>query len=303
MRTELQQSLTGRDAEAWLAERGWKVVSLDRQQLRLAADFAWTPTFVIGRIWHSPVTLEVIPSREFEHVTVASFMLEGTMDLLADGRARAAPAGSNFYSAGNTGLQLRTKRASSRLLVGVPSSLFDGVPDTQLIHGHSYRADPSYRHTLVASVTAALRGHVRRNTTPYRYWSVGIEQLLLAATISNVDTDPDLARADDDAQPPSNRAEVILALIDEHAHDPAFTVQHLAELVGLSRSQVHRLLESTDRTPAAHLRDARLRLAEAMLGDSVASTDDLRRVALASGFSSMRALREALRSREGRASA
>lgn len=302
MRTELQQSLTGRDAEAWLAERGWKVVSLDRQQLRLAADFAWTPTFVIGRIWHSPVTLEVIPSREFEHVTVASFMLEGTMDLLADGRARAAPAGSTFYSAGNASLQLRSRRASSRLLIGAPRSLFDGVPAEQLIHGHSYRPDQSYRRTLVASVEAALHGQVRRSTIPYRYWSVGIEQLLLAATISNVDTDTDLARPEA-SSPSSSRAEAILTVIDEHAHDPAFTVQHLAKLVGLSRSQVHRLLESTDRTPAAHLRDAQLRLAEAMLGDSVASADDLRRVALASGFSSMRALREALRSREGRASA
>ena len=89
------------------------------------------------------------------------------------------------------------------------------------------------------------------------------EQLLLAATISNIGSDPDLARSTEDAAAPTNRVEDILGVIDANAHDPAFSVQHLAEMVNLSRSQVHRLLESTDRIPAMHLRDARLRLAEA----------------------------------------
>lgn len=302
MRTELQLSLTGHYAETWLADRGWKVVTHGHQPLRVTADFAWTPTFVIGRIWHTPAVMEIVPNSEFEQVTVASFVLDGTTDLLAGGKTRAAPAGANFYSAGNTPLQLRTKRPSSRLLIGAPSGLFDGVPDRQLLHGHSYRAGPSYQRTLVASVAAALGGHVRRNTTPYRYWSVGIEQLLLAATFSNVDSDPDLARSEEGEGGSTNRVEEILAVIDAHAHDPVFSVQELAEMVKLSRSHVHRLLESTDRSPAMHLRDARLRLAEAQLEDG-ASTDDLRRVALASGFSSPRALREAIRAREGRASA
>ncbi|MBF4459513.1 AraC family transcriptional regulator [Pseudoclavibacter sp. VKM Ac-2867] len=302
MRTELQLSLTGRDTETWLAERGWKVVTHGQQPLRVTADFAWTPTFVIGRIWHTPAVMEIVPNTEFEQVTVASFVLDGSMDLLAEGLARSAPAGANFTSAGNAALQLRTKRPSFRLLIGVPSDLFDGVPKRHLLHGHSYRADGSYRRTLVASVTAALGGHVRRNTTPYRYWSVGIEQLLLAATISNIDSDPDLARSTADEAAPTNRVENILGVIDAKAHDPAFSVQQLAEKVNLSRSQVHRLLESTNRTPAMHLRDARLRLAEAQLGEG-ASAEELRRVALASGFSSPRALREAIRAREGRASA
>lgn len=300
MRTELQLSLTGHDAEAWLAERGWKVTSPDRHQLRLTADFAWASTFVIGRIWHTPATMEIIPNTEFEQVTVASFVLDGTMELLADGRARAAPAGANFYSAGNTSLQLRTRRPSSRLLIGVPSSLFGGVPADRLAHGRSYRTDPNYRGTLVASVTAALAGHIRRNTTPYRYWSVGVENLLLAATLSGVDTDPDLALTDPSDMAPPNRAEELLATIDQKAHDPAFSVQQLANLAGLSRSQVHRLLETTDRTPAVHLRDARLRLAEELLRDRNGDTADLRRAAQAGGFSSVRALREALRG-EGRA--
>lgn len=298
MRTELQLSLTGRDAETWLAKRGWQVTSQGHQHLRLTADFAWTPTFVIGRIWHTPATMDIISNSEFEQVTVASFVLGGTMDLLADGRSRTAPAGAHFYSVGNTELQLRTRRPSSRLLIGVNSSLFDGIPADRRVHAHSYRANASYQRTLVASVTSALRGHIRRNTTPYRYWSVGIENLLVAATLSGVDSDADLSRPDFDDAPAENRAEDILGIIDEHARDSEFSVQQLADLAGLSRSQVHRLLESTDRTPATHVRDARLRIAESLLADGGTSTDDLRRVAMASGFSSLRALRAALRSRD-----
>lgn len=267
MRTELNLSLTGDDAEDWLAARGWQVASMGQQHLRVTADFAWTPTFVLGRIWHTPAVLEIIPATEFEQVTVASFVLDGTTDLLADGKTRTAPVGAHFYSAGNSSLQLRSRRPSSRLLIGVPSSLFAGLASHRLLHGHSYRADPSHFRTLVASVTAALRGQVRRNTVPYRYWSVGIEKLLLAATMSGIDADRDLSCPASEPNPNCSRAQEILAIIDAHAHDPEFSVQQLAELVHLSRSQVHRVLESTDRTPALHLRDARLRLAEAHLSD------------------------------------
>ncbi len=72
------------------------------------------------------------------------------------------------------------------------------------------------------------------------------------------------------------------AVVYQHLSDPEFTVERLAEEVGMSRTQINRKLKAVaNQTPTFYIRDIRLARAAALLGEG---EDNVTQVAFAVGF-------------------
>lgn len=148
----------------------------------------------------------------------------------------------------------------SRLVIGLPNTLYHWMQEELTIPARPYRAEPLYRESMMSSALASLRGRVRRADDSYRYWTAGMESLALAAAFSATINDTDGGDEVPTAEEAETQRELLadaLLFIEIHGHDPQLSVGRLAERMGSSRAQLYRAFQSTGLTPGAHLRRAR----------------------------------------------
>lgn len=84
------------------------------------------------------------------------------------------------------------------------------------------------------------------------------------------------------------------SVIAEQAHKQEFSVVDLCQMLGISKSHLHRVFRETGTTPARLLRETRIALAEDSLGSATPTPQELRAAAASSGFRNMRMFRRAL---------
>jgi AraC-like DNA-binding protein len=95
------------------------------------------------------------------------------------------------------------------------------------------------------------------------------------------------------------RLAAILASIEQHYADPGFSTERVAERLGISARQVHRLLEETSRSFYEHLLEYRLQRVHQMLADPAFTNCKIADLAGAAGFTNLSYFNRAFRARFG----
>lgn len=259
MQIERDLAMSGADAVRWMRGHGWRVLG-SGDDFRLTADVARSPEFILKRIWHSAAVTSVDIPEDCSDFKFVTFVLEGSVTLVTESDARRVSAPSHFFVDETVSVQMSSTEPHSRLVVGLPKTLYHWMPAKLTIPARPYRAEALYRESLLSSALTSLRGRVRRSDDSYRYWTAGMESLALAAAFSATVNDHDGGDAVPTPEEVEAQREVLaeaLLFIEIHGHDPQLSVGRLAERMGTSRAQLYRAFKATGLTPGAHLRRAR----------------------------------------------
>ncbi|MBF4459514.1 helix-turn-helix transcriptional regulator [Pseudoclavibacter sp. VKM Ac-2867] len=258
MRFERDLALVGAEAVGWMREHGWRVIG-SGDRFRLTADTARSPEFNLNRLWHSAAVTSIELPEDCADFKFVTFLLEGTITLVTDGGACRMSAPSHFFVDETVSVQMASTEPSSRLIIGLPKTLYHWMPEELTIPARPYRAEALYRESLMSSATASLRGRVRRSDESFRYWTAGMESLALAAVFSATINDRDGGDTVPTPEEAETQREVLadaLLFIEIHGHDPQLSVGRLAERLGVSRAKLYRAFQPTGLSPGAHLRRA-----------------------------------------------
>lgn len=252
-------ALSGAEATSWMRAHGWRIVG-SSDEFRMAADAAQSPEFILKSLWHTPAVVSVEPLEDCAGFKFVTFLLEGSVTLVTSAGAQRVSASSLFFVDESVSVQMTSTEPHSRLIVGLPESLYNWMPTELTLPARPYRAEPLYRESLVTSALASLKGRVRRGDESYRYWTAGLESLALAAVFSATINDRDggdEAPTEEEAEAQRELLADALLFIDVNGHDPKLSVGRLAKRLGVSRPSLYRAFQPTGLSPAAHLRLAR----------------------------------------------
>lgn len=149
------------------------------------------------------------------------------------------------------------------------------------------RIESPYLHALVRMARAMVADRLAGRTSHDAY----VEQVTISAAMAAIRHQRATFATDD--PDPLDLSVTAAALIEEHAADPDFTVQCLAELLDVPPRQLQRAFVRRGSTPSQALRLARIANARRLLAtDSSLPRDDLARAA---GFSSHRSMLQAMK--------
>lgn len=259
MRIERDLKLVGDDATAWMRTHGWRLLTAS-DDFQMSVDSARSPEFILKRLWHTATITSIELPEDCAGFKFVTFLLEGSVTLLTEHGARRVSAPSHFFIDETVEVRVSSSEPHSRLIIGLPASLYKWMPQELTIPARPYRAEALYRESMVSSALASLRGRVRRSDESFRYWTAGMESLALAAVFSatiNTSDDGDALPTPEEVEAQREVLADALLFIELHGHDPQLTADRLAERMGVSRSALYRAFQSTGLTPAAHLRLAR----------------------------------------------
>lgn len=259
MRIERDLKLVGDDAAAWMRNHGWRLLT-SSEGFQMTVDSSRSPEFILKRLWHTAAITSIELPEDCAGFKFVTFLLEGSVTLVTEQGARRVSAPSHFFVDEATDVRVSSTEPNSKLIIGLPASLYHWMPEELTIPARPYRSETLYRESMVSSALASLRGRVRRSDESFRYWTAGMESLALAAVFSTTINSSD----DGDALPTPEEVEAqrevladALLFIEIHGHDPQLTADRLAERMGVSRSALYRAFQTTGLTPAAQLRLAR----------------------------------------------
>ncbi|WP_426323609.1 hypothetical protein [Microbacterium sp. E-13] len=290
---ETQLDLFDAEAIRWLAERGWSVTASRSATLRLYVDELSTPRITIRRIWHTPMTL------------------------VFNGASSGAGAGAGLVLQVEGDAQLSIGQQATHVLRPYSTAVFPTSAQMRLIsHKPTARVEVLTRVMHPGWLDKDMSRIVDREAAAPS-WSVFTS---LTNAVMNAAVDPSrtsFPMIEDalesaafalltDAQIGVSAAgsggrldelyEDACRLIRQQAGDVNFTVQNLADHLGVSRRYLSKSFAARGERPYRRLRDERVNLALRMLRQSSTTRiADSGKVAVLAGFPSHRAMREALR--------
>ncbi|WP_424464914.1 helix-turn-helix domain-containing protein [Pseudoclavibacter helvolus] len=297
--------LDGPAAIDWVAALGWSV-SPHSARLQIAADLIRTDTFAIGRIWHTPATLRFVGSADAPDDMFHSLLgIEGTHVLSSPNGQFELPPGQMYLQPFDERLDIAAREAAARVFfVARWGDLVarDGeLPDARL---GVFGAQSAHREIFANATHAALNSVTAVRGPGFRRVRDALGQLFasILADDAPARTRPLHGRAGQPAvseQRAQSRSLLRRASkrIEAHASDVTFDVAKLARDLGVSSASLYRSYEESSMTPASQLRRVRARRARLLLDQASATesnTQDLKQIAHASGFGSIRAMRRAL---------
>lgn len=279
-------ALTGSAAREWLDARGW--ASTDTPELRVFGDVFDALEWSASRLWLGTGVHERKLSGPKGQVS-ATLVAEGVAQLEVDGHPGAFTKGGMLVL--GTGSHARIDTSGGIALYEVVS---DGSRIGLPLLGLGGTAGPFATSEDVWMSLSSLLNQVLGSTLSPSAPSVravgrSVDHLVLAALQSC-----------EIASSRGERSAVTLlslakSLIASHASAPGFSVMQLAEISNISRAHLYRLFADEDTTPLDHIRSVRAENARNLLVHLVEGDDlALMRVARASGFRSVAAMREAL---------
>ena len=280
--------LVGGTALDWINTQGWHTTYADpTQQVRVACERLQTGMFVIGRLWHTPMTVDIQPPPASRGHVFITPPLTGTRHITLNDQVHELRAPDMLVHPGHTPFELHTDAPAAHAFLEVPRGLLQpwlwGTREVRPIE-----CRPGYRDTVVNALMAALNGSFASDSAASATWAVGMQQLVLAMVQSSVSGSsvehwPTLVN---DAR----------RLIRAKAHDPTYTIAKLARDLYVSTTHLHRVIRVSGKSAGQLLRSQRTELARSLFGDVKPSVADYARVAELAGFSSTRVLKRALSS-------
>ncbi|WP_187288821.1 helix-turn-helix domain-containing protein [Microbacterium sp. B19] len=274
----------GPAAREWFAQRSLEWTPMSEGPAILIVDEAEMSAIVIRRLWHTAA--RIAPAPALARNTGATLVLEaeGRVDyFFRDGRDVPADTAGALVFPNASFAGLVSQQPSARIEVVATHRLLDGpsvLPGAD--DGPAWRA-------LASTINAIL--NTDRATTPSTRAALGhaIESLCAALIADRAGAGPDPA-----FRSAEGTFAAAMQLVDEQADDPEFTVEQLADALGVSRQYLARVFSRRGSTPRNALRTRRLELAEAFTAVGIPTAEVVRR----SGFPSQRALSHARRERD-----
>lgn len=296
MISELDIALRGERTIEWLVSRGATLISADGE-VKIFADLATSATVVIGRVWFSPMSVEVpAASSEKSDLVFISLAMQGTSRLLGQNETEAATPPPFFVHNTTEPILIETTEPSTRLIFGIRRWKIEAVLGPNYRYTGPRIPNAHLRKVLTSAAMASLDGPIDGDSPTFPAWRTAIESLVIAVVRSSMRkttaqgaTASLLARAQ--------------SIITQQAHNPEFSVVELGHQLGISQSHLHRVFRETGTTPARLLRETRIALAEDFLGSGTPTIQELKEAAASSGFRNMRMFRRATAEETGRVSA
>ncbi|PPF81992.1 hypothetical protein C5E07_02240 [Pseudoclavibacter sp. RFBJ3] len=294
--SELDVALRGERAVDWLQSRGLQVVSADGE-VKIFADLATCPTIVIGRIWVTPMVVQIKPRPQDDNGLVfLSFAMRGTSRLNGQNESEGSVPSPFYVHESSEPMRVESSDASTRLLFGIRRSKIKAVLGNELNYTGPRTPNAHLRKVLTSAAMASLDGSIDEDNPGFPAWRTAIENLVIAVLRSSI-------RESTVAGPSKTLLMRAHRLIAEQAHDANFSVVDLGQQLGISQSHLHRVFRETGTTPARLLRETRLALAEDFLGTGDPTVQDLKAAAAYSGFRNLRMFRRASAEESGQAEA
>ncbi|MFJ2503709.1 helix-turn-helix domain-containing protein [Microbacterium sp. NPDC087592] len=268
----------------WFARRGQQVHT--HGSFRVIADSTSGGGLALSRIWHDPASIQRDPVDgvgltvlvQIDGTAILRMTDSDTTITLKPGSAVLIPDGASYV--------LTAEAPVARIEVGLRHSI-GLVSDNQPI---SWDESP-YTRVLIAAVNAALSPPVVDPASAgYAHLKAAIRVLLFASSAgAPVSASANLQGS---AAVLYQRAQ---AVIERDAIKPEFRVADLAAELRVSEVYLRRVFSRAGTTPLKAIRDARVRNARLHLHTRpTPSRAELQRIARASGFSSVRHMRESL---------
>ncbi|NYF13494.1 AraC-like DNA-binding protein [Pseudoclavibacter sp. JAI123] len=298
--------LDGDAAIEWVAALGWVAEPIN-SRFQVIADLIRTDSFAIGRIWHTPAHLSFVVDDETPPDLFHSvYGIEGTQILTSDTeRVDLHPGQMHVQSFGEP-LTITSHEPVARLFfVSSWARLRDFEGNVPEPHTGLFGASNAYREIFTSAAHAALNSVTTVEGAGFDRVRTGLDQLFAGVLADDAPARPRRARGVGTSQEGRDGLRVTPSLlrrasqrIEASASDVTFDAGKLARDLGISTASLYRAYEDTNLTPASQLRRVRARLARDLLeapgefGD--VDTQDLKRIAAAAGFGSVRAMRRAL---------
>lgn len=298
--------LDGDAAIEWVAALGW-VAGPINSRFQVIADLIRTDSFAIGRIWHTPAHLSFVVDDETPPGLFHSvYGIEGTQILTSDTeRVDLHPGRMHVQSFGEP-LTITSHEPVARLFfVSSWARLRDLEGRVAEPHSGLFGASNAYREIFTSAAHAALNSVTTVEGAGFDRVRTGLDQLFAGVLADDAPARPRRARGVGTSQEGRDGLRVTPSLlrrasqrIEASASDVTFDAGRLARDLGVSTASLYRAYEETNLTPATQLRRVRARLARHLLEDIGGSgdvdTQNLKRIAAAAGFGSVRAMRRAL---------
>lgn len=286
MISELDIAVRGERAIEWLQARGAQVLESDGE-VKIFADIAKSPTIVVGRIWFSPMSVEVAPvPRERTNLVFLSFAMRGTSPKIGQNEKTVGTPPPFFVHSMSEPIRIDTREASTRLVFGIRSSRLTAVLGPDHASSGPRTANAHLRKVLTSAAMASLDSPIDGDNAGFPAWRSAMENLVIAVLQSSMGRTPE-------QNGPASLLLRAQSIIAEQAHDASFTVLDLGRQLDISQSHLHRIFRVIGTTPAKLLRETRLSLAEEYLGTGTPTAEDLRAAAAYAGFRNLRMFRRA----------
>ncbi|WP_181064253.1 AraC family transcriptional regulator [Pseudoclavibacter sp. AY1F1] len=276
----------GTAALNWMKTQGWHTTYADpTQEIRVVSERLCTGTFAMGRIWHTPMTVEVQPRPVDDGHALITLPLTGSRRITLNDREHKLEAPDILVHPGQTTFELHTDSPGAHAFFEVPKILLQPwlsqAWDVRPIVGA-----PGYRDTIVSASMAALNSTFTADSAASASWAAGMQHLGLAMVQSSLDMSP--------AQYQPDLVGKARSLIRAKAHDPNYSIAKLAADLNISTTHLHRIMKSGGRSAGQLLRSQRISLARGLLREADPSAAEYQRVAEVVGFTSARVLRRSL---------
>lgn len=288
-----QLVLQGESAAAWLSQRGFEPES--SHGLRLHADEFMVPGFRLARVWHTETSLTITPPAES---TLVMVQMEGDIDVRA--HPRGAPGstarGDTVAISGGSPVAIPTVKGgryeADIRLDHLPKGVVAAVVTGAVLHSST----SAFRSMFVSSANAALNSSMTPTDRSFPVFQSTIRTVLTGLLLDGLGNE---ISAHKSLGALYHRAyEVILM----NAADPNFSAAELPGQLRVSSSYLRRAFAAHGATSAGTIRHVRAATARDYMayGDRSLSRDDVARL---SGFRSIRAMNEAVRSSQSGRSA
>ncbi|PPF32817.1 MULTISPECIES: helix-turn-helix domain-containing protein [unclassified Pseudoclavibacter] len=298
--------LDGDAAIQWIGSLGWEVAPLS-SRFQLVADLIRTDTFAIGRIWHTPAAFSFTatssaPNSMF-HAVVG---IEGTQTVTSDAAQVQLSPGQMHVQSFNEPLGITAHEPAARLLfVSKWTDLRDAEGHAPLPKSGLFGSSNAHKEIFTSAAHSALNSLTAVDGAGFHRVRAGLDHLFAGVLADDVPARATRSRRAGSSGTGRSSPGVTTSLlrrasqrIEASASDVTFDAGRLARDLGVSTASLYRAYEDTNLTPASQLRRVRTRLARDLLeapgefGD--VDTQDLKRIAAAAGFGSVRAMRRAL---------
>ncbi|PPF47035.1 hypothetical protein C5B85_01810 [Pseudoclavibacter sp. AY1F1] len=298
--------LNGDAAVQWIGSLGWAVAPLS-SRFQLVADLIRTDTFAIGRIWHTPAAFSYTADGDASNCMFHAVVgIEGTQTVTSETDQVELGPGQMHVQSFSEALGITAQEPAARLLfVSQWSDLQDSEGRAPLPRSGLFGSSNAHKEIFSSAAHAALNSLTTVDGAGFHRVRAGLDHLFAGVLADDAPVrakrsrgagSTDMGRAGR-GLPPSllRRAS---QQIEARASDVTFDAGRLARDLGVSTASLYRAYEDSNLTPASQLRRVRTRLARDLLeapgefGD--VDTQNLKRIAAAAGFGSVRAMRRAL---------
>lgn len=277
----------GGGTERWLIEREWDTAAplTSLAETGLVCDEVQGADVTLRRIWHTPVILSRTPpteSRAFDDILTVVLLVDGEMTVEVAGRERDLRSNDVLVWMGD---QLQGLHASSAVArIELTMSRPAGVPPlapTVFSAKNSSMAPGTL--TFLANVILNAEGSPRAAVAePLRVMLVSAVELLVAEN----------ARPTFQARSPDQLFADALAHIASYAHIPTTSATSVSQAMHVSRQYLTRVFTARETSIGVEIRRHRVRSAERLLSAGWMTPHE---AAASAGFSSLRAMRRAIR--------